>query len=639
MTGVINMRRNEQYIEPDNSFYEPSKDPSQGNLMLVVVITVLFVILTAVLAVVYINKKNDEKTKAAGLVENTVNTGLIVVSTPTPTPIQPIQAYQNSVLYPATASVAAVLDPLAISPDADPSVRGLTQSILSEDDYLDTFSRETPIHMTDPLNYGSVSGILTYRGNNFRNCASFGSVDVSEGTLTQTWEFSGIGSLLSSTQTFEWSGVAWTGQPLIVKWDSSVKSCMNLYPEKASKEDLKEVIVAGLDGYVYFFDLDDGTKTRDPIYVGCSIKGTPAVDPRGWPILYVGQGDDNASDASDNDGFGMRIYSLIDGSLMYFYDGMDQRAYRSNWGACDSSPIVDATSDTLVWPSENGIIYTFDLQTNFSAQAGTVSVNPIVTGYKYMSADEQGAYMGVESSIAVYGGYGYFVDNDQNLVCLDLNSMTMIWELRLGDDSDITPVIEEESGIPYVYVGTEVDNQGDTGEYCGAAYTYKINGLTGEVVWQTSQPCYTYNGESSDTDQTGGCLGNPIVGKKTISNLVIFSYSMTNGLTSGNRLVAYDKTLGTVVWSYDMNIYSYSSPVDCYDNQGNAYIVIADSVGQIHLINAQTGERVTYIQMSQLIGTESETSSGIIFDASPVVYDNMIVIGSKSGSVFGIEIG
>ena len=52
------MNRGEQYIEPDNSYYKPSRDPNEGTLKLVVVMTALFVILTGILAVVYFNKNS-----------------------------------------------------------------------------------------------------------------------------------------------------------------------------------------------------------------------------------------------------------------------------------------------------------------------------------------------------------------------------------------------------------------------------------------------------------------------------------------------------------------------------------------------------------------------------------------------------
>ncbi|MBR2524368.1 MAG: hypothetical protein IKE53_08040 [Clostridiales bacterium] len=626
----------EQYIEPDNSYHKPSRDPGEGTMGLVVVMTILFVILTTVLAVVYFNKrKNTDESPDANMSQQSA---FISVATPTPTPIPPLSENQNAVLYPGSAVINMETDE-EIAEQARPAARGLTETVFTGDDnqLVTDYSRENPIFFNDPINYGLIPGIFTYRGNNFRNCAAFGYTNITEGTITQTWEFNHIGKLLASTLNFEWSGLRWTGQPLVVKWPSSMKNVMNLYDTAKNKENLVEVICAALDGKIYFFDLETGAQTRDPINVGVSIKGTPALDPRGYPLIYVGQCDNNGGSAI----FGMYIYSLLDGKQLYHYDGGEDTAYRAHWRAFDSSPIINGESDTLIWPCENGIIYTFKLNSNYALGIGDISISPERTGYKYIFNDNSGSHMGVESSIAVYGNYGYFVDNTSNLVCLDLNTLQMVWCVVLGDDSDVTPAISEENGIPYVYVGTEVDNQGGTGQYCGAAYVYKIHGLTGEVIWQTSEPCYTFNGETSETDQSGGCFGNPIIGKNSISNLVIFPFSMTNGLMSGNKLVAYDKDLGTKVWEYDMNIYSYSSPVDCYDMSGQAYIVIGDSIGQIHLVSAGASEcrRITYLQCQRNINTNQATGSGLCFEASPVVYGNTMVIGTTGGSVFGIELG
>ena len=628
------MKHGDQYIEPDNSYYRPSRDPNEGIMTLVVVITLLFVCLTGVLAAVYFRKATAKETLAN--IDTTDESGYISVATPTPSPVPPITDYQNPILYPGLASVN-INKELQIAPECLPSSRKINQTVMTGGNKVEgEYSRENPIFMNDPVFYGSIPGIFTFRGNNFRNCASFGYTNLYRGALTERWEFAGIGKKQASTMNFDWSGVRWTGQPLVAKWPAGLRSSMNMYDSAKQQQTLVEVIVAALDGKIYFFNIQNGEQTRDPIDVGASIKGTPALDPRGYPIIYVGQTDNNGKDI-----FGMYIYSLIDGSLIYKYDGSEDGAYRSNWNAFDSSPIVNGESDTLIWPCENGIIYTFDLNTVYSG--GTVTVSPVVSGYKYIFEDNIGSHMGVESSIAVYGNYGYFVDNTMNLCCLDLNTFTMVWTKVLGDDSDITPVIDEEDGIPYVYVGTEVDNQGGKGEYCGAAYIYKVNGLTGETVWQSSEPCYTFNGESSDSDQSGGCFGNPIVGKGSISNLVIFSFSMTSALASGNKVVAYDKDLGTVVWEYNMNIYSYSSPVDFYDSDGNAYIIICDSIGQIHMISADTGiddkqRRITYIQTRKNLGQSNETSSGICIEASPIVYEGMLVVGTTSGSVFGVAV-
>lgn len=54
------------------------------------------------------------------------------------------------------------------------------------------------------------------------------------------------------------------------------------------QEDLVEVIYAALDGYIYFLDLDTGEPTRDALWLGYTFKGSGSLDPRGYPILYVG---------------------------------------------------------------------------------------------------------------------------------------------------------------------------------------------------------------------------------------------------------------------------------------------------------------------------------------------------------------
>ena len=47
------MSRKDQYIDRDNTYYEPSTDPSGGTMLLVVLMTILMVILTTVLGIIY----------------------------------------------------------------------------------------------------------------------------------------------------------------------------------------------------------------------------------------------------------------------------------------------------------------------------------------------------------------------------------------------------------------------------------------------------------------------------------------------------------------------------------------------------------------------------------------------------------
>ena len=167
--------------------------------------------------------------------------------------------------------------------------------------------------------------------------------------------------------------------------------------------------------------------------------------------------------------------------------------------------------------------------------------------------------------------------------------------------------------------------------------------MTGEQVWQTSQNCYTSNGDTSAGDVNGGLLATPALGKGNASNLVFFSYCMTKGAYRGNTIVAYDKNTGNQVWSYVMEFYedpanvtdpySWSSPVDIYDENGNAYIIICDSYGQIHMLDALTGTHISHLR---LIADENQKINNI--ESSPIVVDGILVIGSRGNFMYGVKI-
>lgn len=634
---------NSMYVRYDNQYQRPKKRKQNNGFVALIALT-LVLLFTVFGVLLYSLIPGDDSTDvssastAATNVNGATTNASIIITTPSPTPVETMASNQNSVLYPASALVNVPMG--QAGKGLAPSDRGITQSVLSGDAEIAPYLRANEIAFGDPLNYQTVPGILTFRGNNFRNCASWGPVASNPTALEQVWEYNSIGTLSSSSWAFSWMGTGWTGQPLAIQWEFEVQQKMNMYPDKKAKQGLTEIIIAAMDGKVYFFDLEDGKPTRDPINIGATIKGTPALDPRGYPILYVGQGDSNGVDGTTAKGkIGYRIYSLIDSSEMYFQDGMDSRAYRTTWGACDSSPIINAASDTLIYPNENGMIYTVKLNTTFDKAAGTVSINPENVVYRYLIDGITGSEIGIESSMSIYDHYGYCSDNSGNLLCIDLNTLQIIWVRQLDDDSDVTPVIEEEDGRVYLYMGTEVDWQKtDVLDYQGASYTYKLDAMSGEEIWQTSYSCFTHNGEDKGDDVNGGMLGTPIVGKKSISDLVIFSYCMTNGIYSGNHLVAYNKDTGDKVWDYSMNQYSWSSPVDVYDADGNAYIVICDSVGQIHLVNGLTGARITYLQLIKNKGLEGENKNAQNIESSPIVINGMIVIGTRGCSVYGVKI-
>ena len=60
----------------------------------------------------------------------------------------------------------------------------------------------------------------------------------------------------------------------------------------------------------------------------------------------------------------------------------------------------------------------------------------------------------MEDSAAIYKGYIFMTDNGGNLMCLDLNTLQLVWVQDTLDDSNSTPVLEIEKGHLYLYVST-----------------------------------------------------------------------------------------------------------------------------------------------------------------------------------------
>ena len=125
--------------------------------------------------------------------------------------------------------------------------------------------------------YTDVEGIVTFRGNSFRDAPSHGYANMTDFRLNKLWS-ADTGSLSSGSAV--WTGSGWTGQPLMMKWPKEVKAHMNMTEKAKADDELVEVIYACMDGYVYFLDLRTGEKTRDPLYLGYTFKGAGALDPR-----------------------------------------------------------------------------------------------------------------------------------------------------------------------------------------------------------------------------------------------------------------------------------------------------------------------------------------------------------------------
>lgn len=522
---------------------------------------------------------------------------------------QPTQAPTEEPTEPPTEAPTEPPFVPAMSDTSNPELFGINWEIIVNDEIVESYTREEPISFGDGADYFALPGIATFRGGNYRDYASYGTAEVNKGVLTQVWSHR-IGSLDG------WGGCAWTGQPLVVQWDAETKAIMNLYDSAKNQEDLVEVIYAALDGQVHFYDLHSGKKTRDPINVGMNFKGAGALDPRGYPILYVGSGLYT---------FGrvpcMYAISLIDGSILWKYSGADEKFEHRDWNAFDSSPLVHAETDTLIWPGESGVLYTIKLNTAYDKTAGTLSLNPDTPVKTRYTSDysKSGRYHGYESSVSIVENYLYVSENGGLFYCVDLNTMELVWAQDTKDDSNSSPVFEwGEDGNGYLYTAPSL-HWTAKGKH-GSVSMYKLNARTGEVVWEVSRDCVTVENVS------GGVQATPILGKEgtTIEDMIIYVVARVPSTYDGT-MVALNRETGEVIWEISTANYAWSSPVPVYTEEGKAYIAFVNASGKIRLVNGETGEVLYALGLS-------ETA-----EASPVVFGNMMVLGTREG-VYGIKI-
>lgn len=559
---------------------------------------VIFVALIAVLVMVVMRGIAANK----ALEETAESPAVTVQPTPTPTP-EP------------TPTPVGLPDFKPHSVDGTEPERLISSTaIMVDGEVVEEYESDYEINFDLPERYTELEGIVTFRGDNFRSGAAYGTASVSSKTLTKVWSKSTSG--LSDTDGTYWSGSGWTGQPLIVKWpEATRKNISAMYDWAREKEGLVEVIYATLDGHVYFYELTSGEYTRDPLNLGFNYKGAGALDPRGYPILYVGSGVDSVNGRSR-----VKVVNLIDNSVMFEF-GHNETFANRGWHMFDSSPLVSAETDQLIYPGENGILYIIHLNTKYNEQTGELSVDPDnIVKWKYNGVRSGSRYwLGVESSAAIINNYIFLADNGGNLMCLDLNTLKLVWVQDVLDDTNCSPVVDVEDGHPYIYISTSF-HYGWRSYSTAEIPIFKIDAETGEIVWRTDYTCYTVQ------DLSDGVQGTIAVGKNKLSDMIFVPVARTPGASSGT-LAALKKDTGEVVWEKETSMYSWSSPVDFYDADGNGYLLYCNSGFNMFLIDGKTGEQLDYMNLGGNI------------EASPAMYGNYAVVGTRAMRTYCIQVG
>lgn len=444
--------------------------------------------------------------------------------------------------------------------------------------------------------YTAAPGVFTFRGGPYRQADFNGTVKGEPTDLVVDWTFH-TQEDYTVTSVGSWGGgTGWTGQPLYVEWPDS---CMAKFKAAGAVEtgfSGKEIMVGSLYGSVYFIDYTTGKASRKAIPAGNPIKGTISLDPTLNGNLYVGQG------VPGRRPFGALAIDLFSNKQIHFF-AEDVKAQR-HWGAYDSSPL--RVGQFLFRPGENGGIY------KLSVQPGKLTMHSVL---RYTVG---GSAPGIESSMAVYANYGFTADNHGNILAFNLDTMQPVWAYKLGDDTDATPLLAVEDGVPYLYVGCEIDLQD-----AGSALFVKLNALNGKEMWRTQIEGKRMNIGKKHFD--GGFYSSALLGSGDADGLV-FANCVKNTKGQNGAFIAMDRKTGKIVYETPLKYYAWSSPVGFLNESGRMFVVTGDCTGNMYIINAKDGKIITV------------KSIGNNFESSPVVIGNSLVVGSRGNAIFKISL-
>ena len=274
----------------------------------------------------------------------------------------------------------------------------------------------------------------------------------------------------------------------------------------------------------------------------------------------------------------------------------------------------------MIYPGENGVLHILKLNTQYDPEAGTLSIAPDpMVMWTYLS--NRWMWLGMEDSAVIYRHYLYVSDNGGNLICLDLNTLEPVWVQDVWDDTNCSPVLDMENGKPYLYISTSYHaGWRGTEDETVEIPIWKIDAETGEIIWSVSYDCWTIE------DLSGGVQGTLALGEGSLSDYIYVPVSRTPWGMEG-RLAAISKATGEVVWEHSTG-YSWSSPVCVYDESGKGYVINGDFNGDfngdLHLVDGLTGECLDSINLGSNI------------EASPAVYGNRLVVGTRGQLIWGV---
>lgn len=448
-------------------------------------------------------------------------------------------------------------------------------------------------HDSNTGNIDIVSG--TFLGNEERKLYGMGPVP---DTLTILWKYyTGTGTTVVNKDTTQWTGIGWTGQPVIYEKDSIPYVIIGAFDHKLRKLNA----LTGEEIWTYAFD--------------DVIKGTATLL-QDHDSLIILQGSRRGIDKqfTDPDIHSFRAISEKTGEEIWRFNIPLTDSYSRD---IDGSALI--YENRIILGAENGFLYVINPYDTYMKKGYTFpSTEHSVCLYDRSDIMAHKWNLVTESSPSVSNGIVYIAAGSGHIYGIDSRDWSITMDVFTGADMDGSPVITEAGDII-----CSVEKQYING-YGGIM---KLN-PSGNIEW------YFPTANKALTTWEGGVIGSAAIDESCTDiskHLCAFNaidgymYVVTlNDIEHDSLVMAYDSAvfLKTPRLLYKKYIGgSISTPIIMDER-----IVSCGYDGKVHIFS------IDYDNMH--IEELSSISLGGSIEATPVIYRGNIYIGCRNGYLY-----
>jgi outer membrane protein assembly factor BamB len=410
----------------------------------------------------------------------------------------------------------------------------------------------------------------------------------------------GYSSFYRAGKSTFWSGTGWTGQPLL-----TLEYGKPFIYQGSLDHNLKKIDALTGD-IIWEYKFDDVIKGTGTLY-----KLSNSVNEENRYCIVQGSRRGATVSMAAPEAYSLRSISILTGKEVWRYNVKHTRSVSRD---ADGSPLF--LNDTIFAPLENGIFSVLDPDSTYKIKNWNVvsSINEIQT---FTNKDRRNNLI-IESSPTLLGGLLYLPSGSGYVYGYDLSQKNINWKFYIGADLNGTAAVTADSCL---LISVEKQYIAGLG---GVAKLDPSKGHDSVQVWYMP----VFNKGYSEWD--GGVIGTAGVNTlyKKINNkdlAVILSidgylYLIDSKQTSDKNTKNFDGVSNVpspVLYDKLKTGASISSPIIIDDK------VIACSYYGIYLLKINDNLKFELIDFYK---------TG--FESTPIVYANMIFIGSRDGYLY-----